>query len=81
MAARERYYTATAWIWTSRLMAGVAWTNLTDGRAGVVRRKDDGTWEYILAGVTTDGFANADAAIDALTSYLANEHILLRRRE
>jgi hypothetical protein len=77
----NRYYTAQAWLWTSRLVAGVAWVNLTDGRAGVVRRKDDGTWEYVLAGATTSGFANSEDAINALTSYLANERILLRRRE
>ncbi len=62
-------------------MQGVAWANLTDGRTAVVRLRSDGTWEHVLAGVTTLSFPDSDSAIQDLTLKLAGERILLRQRE
>ena len=78
MATRP-YYTSAAWLDTARLAQGIAYAKLEDGRSLVVRSVSGG-WAYVLAGVISDTYPNADAAIAELTGALADEHILLRRR-
>lgn len=75
-----RPITTQAFMYTSRILKGIAHCSLPDGRAAIVQRLDDGTWRHVLAGTSTPGFADSGAAVGALQSILRAEGVLLRLR-